>query len=265
MIDWLYQNFIWFEGRELYFFPYIFSVLLFRYLILSGGGYLVFWVWFPNFFKNRKIQKRPIKKGQILTEIKWSLSTLLINSCFGTFLLWLYFQNKTQVYVELNDYGYWYLGPSLVMYFLLHDAYFYWMHRALHTRFLLKHVHRIHHSSINPTPFAAFCFHPLEGFLEIAFVLPLMLLIPIHFFVLLIFLSLTHLFNVNGHLNYETLPPGAWDKWWGKWLTTGTHHNLHHQYYSCNYALYVRYWDQWAGTLDERTGKVFKTVTENKE
>ena len=44
------------------------------------------------------------------------------------------------------------------------DAYSYWKHRLLHTRFFFP-FHKTHHSFRNPTPFGGFAVGPLEAFL----------------------------------------------------------------------------------------------------
>jgi sterol desaturase/sphingolipid hydroxylase (fatty acid hydroxylase superfamily) len=33
-----------------------------------------------------------------------------------------------------------------------------------------------------------------------------------------------------------------------KLKTTSTHHNMHHQLFNGNYALYFTWWDKWMGT-----------------
>ncbi|GAB4400901.1 MAG: ferredoxin--NADP reductase [Microscillaceae bacterium] len=54
--------------------------------------------------------------------------------------------------------------------------------------------------------------------------------------------------NVLAHLGYEVYPQG-----WVKlpllqFKTASTHHNMHHQLFNGNYALYFTWWDKWMGT-----------------
>ena len=48
--------------------------------------------------------------------------------------------------------------PSLALLFAaahaFNDVFFYWTHRLLHTKWLYTHVHKIHHESFNPDPWA---------------------------------------------------------------------------------------------------------------
>jgi sterol desaturase/sphingolipid hydroxylase (fatty acid hydroxylase superfamily) len=50
----------------------------------------------------------------------------------------------------------------LFTYYVLHCIWFYFIHRLLHTRFLWRHIHYIHHSYINTNPYATFYAHPVE-------------------------------------------------------------------------------------------------------
>ena len=56
---------------------------------------------------------------------------------------------------------------------LLHDTYFYWAHRAMHHPKIYRHVHLVHHLSQNPSPWAAFAFHPFEAVIEAGIVVSL--------------------------------------------------------------------------------------------
>ena len=65
---------------------------------------------------------------------------------------------------------------------------------------------------------------------------------------MLIILTLMTICSVLNHTGYEILP-----RWWingflGRHLISAAHHNLHHQRYRCNYALYFRFWDKLMGT-----------------
>ena len=53
----------------------------------------------------------------------------------------------------------WYT-PILVL--LLNDVGYYWLHRALHWRPLMRTVHRVHHRTSHPTAVDALYIHPLE-------------------------------------------------------------------------------------------------------
>ena len=85
-------------------------------------------------------------------------------------VLWAAKNGLTQVYEPINKYGYGYYFFSILLMIVLHDTYFYWTHRAMHWKPLFKWVHKTHHLSINPTPFAAYAFHPIEAVVEIGII-----------------------------------------------------------------------------------------------
>jgi ferredoxin len=111
-----------------------------------------------------------------------------------------------------------------------------------------KIFHKVHHESTDPSPLTAFAFHPTEAVVEyfIGFVLPFLL--PLNFGVLITWQIFSMLNNVLGHLGYEVYPKG-WVKFpLLKFKTASTHHNMHHQLFNGNYALYFTWWDKWMGT-----------------
>jgi Delta7-sterol 5-desaturase len=239
------------------------AFLLLRHFGIAAGLYLAFWKVWPARFAPRRIQSdlRPTHEGE---EILWSLSTIGVQAIVGAGLFALFDRGYLRVYLDVTERGSLYFVGSIVALFVWHDAYFYWMHRVLHGRWLYEHVHLVHHRSTNPTPFSAFSFHPIEAVGEMAFLVPFLALVPTHPTALVLFLLITNFFAITGHLGYELGPAGAWDAWWGRWITTNTHHNLHHQFPNGNFALYLRYWDIWNGTLNAKTGGEFRRVTEGR-
>jgi Delta7-sterol 5-desaturase len=143
---------------------------------------------------------------------------------------------------------------------VMHDAYFYWIHRLMHHPGIFKWFHLVHHKSINPSPWAAFAFHPLEAIVEVGIIVVFLFTIPvtrIHLFVFFLFLMA---YNVYGHLGWELYPKNFQRSFIGKWINTSVNHNQHHQYFKGNYGLYFLWWDRWMGTLrkdyDERFDEV---------
>ncbi len=239
------------------FFFYVCTIVTLRYVLIAFPLYFVFWMWKPKGSQRYKIQPRDRIKPIPKTELLYSISTILVNGFFGMFLFWTYKQGWLKVYIGLETtWDFTYFVISIMLSMLIHDAYFYWAHRAMHTKWLFRKVHAVHHKSINPTPLSSYCFHPFEAFLEIFFLFPLLLVLPMHPYAIFTFLLLTFLFNVEGHTGIEFMPKWVWEVW----ITTPTHHNLHHQKFHCNYALYYRYWDEWFNTLYADTEKAFKDI-----
>jgi len=114
---------------------------------------------------------------------------------------------------------------------------------------LFNIFHLVHHKSTNPSPFAAYAFHPLEAILEAGIFVVFLFTLPVHFYHLFFFFLFMIIYNVYGHLGWELYPKGFSKHWLGKWINTSVNHNLHHQYFKGNYGLYFLFWDRLMGTI----------------
>ena len=153
---------------------------------------------------------------------------------------------------------------TFIWMFLFHDAYFYWVHRLMHTKALYRHVHKVHHLSTNPSPWTAYAFHPLEAVLE-ASILPIIAFtLPVHFTAVLYFFLFQIFYNVYGHLGYELYPKGFQKTRIGRWVNTSVAHNQHHSRFEGNYGLYLLFWDRMMGTLREDYEQNFDRATAGK-
>lgn len=251
-----------FGDRSWLFSLFVFVVLCARYVIISGAPYLLAWRIFSDKLAHRKIQTEKQKHLHIKSEVLWSLVSFTVFSIEAGIIHSLYIHGHTSLTMSWDSMPAYVHIIEFFSLLIIHDAYFYWSHRTLHHRLLFKYIHATHHKSVNPTPFAAFAFHPGEAFVEMAFLIPIIIWVPLYLGTLIIFLIVSHFFNVIGHLGYEFFPRSTWTSWWGSWNTTSTHHNLHHQQASSNYGLYCKLWDKWGGTLNPRTEPEFFRVAD---
>ncbi|MFN9951035.1 MAG: sterol desaturase family protein [Bacteroidota bacterium] len=134
---------------------------------------------------------------------------------------------------------------------MMHDTYFYFAHRVMHHKKLFTLFHLVHHKSTNPSPWAAYAFHPLEALVEVGIVVIFLFTVPIHKTHLMLFFLMMIVYNVYGHLGYELYPKGFHKTRIGKWINTSVNHNQHHQYFKGNYGLYFLFWDRVLGTIRE--------------
>ena len=236
-----------------------------RYALMAGLGYAIFYVWQRRAFLHRKIQQKVPNWAIMRHEISHSLVSAAIFALVALGIYGMRLQGWSKVYWEVSDYPLWYLPLSFVFLVVLHDAYFYWMHRALHHPKLFRIFHRVHHQSHNPTPWASLAFHPWEALAEIAILPILVLLVPFHPIALLAFASWSLIWNIIGHLGYELFPAGWVDHPIFKWINTSTHHNLNHKCGQGNYGLYFNWWDHWMGTNRPEYQERFRTITAGKQ
>jgi Delta7-sterol 5-desaturase len=184
----------------------------------------------------------------IRREIAYSISSMLIFAALGAGVFALVIQGHVVIYRQPERYGWWWLLASLPLLLLWHDFYFYWTHRLLHSPALFARVHGVHHRSRNPSPWAAYAFHPLEAVIN-GLVTPLALLaVPLHWSVVLLFSVHQIVRNAHGHLAVETMPRGFARHWFFGRFTTTTHHHLHHETARGNYGLWFTWWDRIGGT-----------------
>ncbi len=235
--------------------------IFFRYALLAGIGYLIFYRWRKQPLLHRKIQIKRPQLSAIWHDILHSVVTAVVFAAVGLGIYGLRLAGFTYVYTDVSEYGLAYLAGSFVVLVVLHDAYFYWLHRFMHHPQVFAWLHLAHHKSNNPTPWTSLAFHPLEALLEIAIIPILALFIPFHPLVLFAFATWSLVWNVIGHLGYELFPRGWVDHPVLKWLNTSTHHNMHHAYAKGNYGLYFNWWDKWMHTNHPTYEATFRAVT----
>jgi sterol desaturase/sphingolipid hydroxylase (fatty acid hydroxylase superfamily) len=181
-------------------------------------------------------------------EMAYSALTLAVFAALGCGVFALLLGGHMVIYRRPEEYGWVWLLASLPVMLLWHDFYFYWTHRLLHTPWWFRHVHGVHHRSRNPSPWAAYAFHPVEAVVN-GLVTPLALLaVPLHWSVMVAFGLHQILRNAHGHAAVETLPRGFVRHWLGGRFTTTTHHHLHHETARGNYGLWFTWWDRLCGT-----------------
>jgi len=122
---------------------------------------------------------------------------------------------------------------ALIIY-LWGDFHFYWTHRLLHTRWLYRSVHMIHHQSFNPDPFSGLSMHWVESAIYFSSAPMLAPVAPLWMF-RVISISLI-LLPLSGHWGM-----GKWD------IESSCNHYIHHAKFNWNYGSSTL-WDHIMGT-----------------
>jgi sterol desaturase/sphingolipid hydroxylase (fatty acid hydroxylase superfamily) len=132
---------------------------------------------------------------------------------------------------------------------LVYDFAYYWLHRLMHHKKLMKYVHAVHHEVHNPTAMESFYLHPIELFAGLALLISCTWLtgfilgpVSIYAFAVVFFIHST--LNITVH---SGLISGRW------WLFPVDHltqkHYIHHAgNYDNNYASLTPFWDMLFGT-----------------
>lgn len=240
-----------------------FLIIIGRYFLIAGLFYLLFYIWYPKKWAHRKISNKKYRPGQFKKEIKWSTLSAGIFSVSGTITVILWQKGFTYIYTEAGSYGWWYLPVSLLLIMFLQETYYYWMHRWMHKPSVFKRIHRVHHESNIPSPFTAFSFHPLEALLQAIFLPIIFMIVPVHYWVIIVLLSIMSITSVINHLDIEIYSEKP-QSLFNKWIIGSTHHSLHHKHYKYNYGLYFTFWDVLKNTQNPSFYSRFKGFAENK-
>jgi len=128
---------------------------------------------------------------------------------------------------------------------LVYDFAYYWLHRLMHHKKLMKYVHAVHHEVHNPTAMESFYLHPIELFAGLALLVACTWALgPVSIY------SFAVVFFIHSTLNI-TVHSGLTSKRW--WLFPIDHltkkHYIHHAgNYDNNYASLTPFWDMMFGT-----------------
>ena len=237
-----------------------FEIELTRYLIGAAGIALLYWL-LRRWTAPRRIQQRAATMADRRRELMLSVQTIAV---FGVVDLIAFALIAAGVIPISRAFDPGMIAVQLVALIIAHDAWFYWMHRGLHLRAMFRRAHAAHHQSRTPTSWASYAFAPIEAVFESLYVPVALLLLslfgPIYPLAIFIFLGHQIARNAIGHSGHELAWSGFTRSRWTGWLTTTTHHDLHHSEGRYNFGLYFTWWDRRMGTEHPRYHARFESV-----
>lgn len=120
------------------------------------------------------------------------------------------------------------------------DVHFYFAHRMIHTKFLYKYIHSVHHRNTDVEPFSGLCMHPLEHMFYYTCYAPC-LVFPFHPFIL---------FWMGVHV---VISPAASHSGYEDHFSADMIHYIHHRHTDCNYGVPQSVpFDKWFGTFRDQ-------------
>lgn len=192
-----------------------------------------------HFIKEFKIQKNhyPNKKEIYKSLILWLKSQILIDVPFTSLV---YLMNiSTEITKDPPKLGV--FVCDILISFLLMDCLFYVVHRLLHTNWLYKNIHKIHHEFKSPFVLVGQALHPIEHLLfALVSVIPIYLTSH-HLFTQHIIMIMVMMNNIDAHCGYKII---NFYKWSNGFLSGSTSHDLHHERFIVNYSIYTTIWDR---------------------
>jgi len=237
-----------------------------NYFVIAGIAFIIFYVLLKKKIFFKKIQLRFVRRKDYIREIVFSIVSIMIFTLPPVIMLKIdSIREHTTYYSDISTYGWFYFFAAFPIMLFVHDTYFYWLHRLIHHKALFSIIHLVHHKSTNPSPWAAYSFHPLEAILEAGVFVVFLFIMPINDLHLLVFFIFSLTYNVYGHLGYELYPKGFNKTWIGKWINTSVNHNMHHQYFKGNYGLYFTFWDRAMHTIRPEYDEKFEEVKSRKK
>jgi sterol desaturase/sphingolipid hydroxylase (fatty acid hydroxylase superfamily) len=225
-----------------------FGIQLITYVVTTAiiiQGYRLFW---NKGLSKYKIQKREASRADIRREIKSSLRTIVVFSLIYVGIDYGSAAGIFTIYSSIEPLGVTYMLASMVVIFVVQDAYFYWTHRLMHHRRLFGLFHRTHHKSVTPTAYACYSFDLPEAILHGIFWPLWLVVVPMQLVGILVAATLMFVRNVLGHSGVEIFAPAFQRSRWFGWFFTNTDHDHHHTTIQYNFGLYFAWWDRLMGT-----------------
>jgi sterol desaturase/sphingolipid hydroxylase (fatty acid hydroxylase superfamily) len=112
---------------------------------------------------------------------------------------------------------------KVVIYILLADMWFFFLHYFAHTKYIYSYVHKLHHKYTAPVAINALYANPIDfGIISIMSICIGPILIAGHIYTLIIYTFGTILINSISHSGYNIIAMSS--------------HDTHHQYFNCNYG-----------------------------
>lgn len=232
-----------------------------RYLLMVGLYYAAVYRVMREPLGAFKINKQDPTPKMMGSEIFWGLLNNVNFAVVGVVVYEFYKQGWLRVFLDFEAYPWIYHLLLVPVLLLLHDAYFFWIHWAMHKTRLGRWLrHDVHHGAHNVSPWSAFSVHPFEGLLEVAFRLITLMAIPMHPLDFLFFEILTFALNIIGHSGYEFFPRNFATSPVTRMKSCATFHYMHHQNGGTNLSLFFNHWDRLMGTLNPDYEKFYAQV-----
>ena len=192
-----------------------------------------------NLFKSFRIQSKSYQEAIFRKRMPLFLFNFVILLCVAGAGSYLIYDS-----IETSFTSLWIIGLQVLFAFIVDDAWFYFFHRWLHeNKFMLRHVHSIHHRATTPFPLEYLYAHPLEWMLGmigvgIGFAL-ILIVMPINVYAIWIFGLLRNLHEIHIHSDLElpffsNVP----------FLSKTKHHDDHHSKLAGNYASTFNWMDR---------------------
>jgi methylsterol monooxygenase/4-alpha-methyl-delta7-sterol-4alpha-methyl oxidase len=197
----------------------------------------------PQWARRYRIQNKPFNVEKTF----WpSLRATLVNNLILIPFLLISWPLLRLSGIHFGELPAWYVIVAQIVFFILLDDFlYYWMHRAMHKGWLLRHVHCVHHRIRNTSALDGNYFHWIEFVMTASLALVGPVLLGVHGYVLWLWIIVRQLEAADGHCGYDI----PWNP--THWLPVykgPVYHDFHHARFRGNYAGFLPYLDRFWGT-----------------
>lgn len=219
-------------------YPILFMLTIGYFAILYFGLSFLF-VFLCNLLRSynllHKITEAQASTQQVKSEILHSLKSIVV---FGFSSLPLIYCIRMGVITLMPNNFFTVIGGLLIL-TIWNEVHFFTIHRMMHNRFLMKHVHYIHHQSKVPTVFSIYSFHWFEAFLLSTVPITIAPFIALSPVAIALYPISSIILNLAGHCNHR-FGNGNGESW----VYFATHHHQHHHKGRKNYGFAFNFLDK---------------------
>lgn len=231
-----------------------------RYAIAATIVAVIVWALKRTSWRSRQIQARSPGFSDFRREFVASIGAIMVFVALNLFLNWGFDQGIFRRFPGTP--GLAVTAAMAVAMTIGHDAYFYWTHRAMHTRLLFRAFHRYHHRSVTPSPWTAYSLSTPEAAVSFAYIPLWLYVVPTPGDAVFAYVIFQIVRNVMQHAGLELHPRGWATHPLLKWIVTTTHHDMHHGgRFNHNYGAWFTWWDKMMGTEHPDYVATFERVT----
>lgn len=211
-------------------------------ILLFDGALMQFLTWAATSARFGKYRIRSSETYQIppvRKQVNTQLNNVLSLCIFGAYA---YFWGDTTLYAGWPSVTT--LIGEVLGVLMLYDFMYYFFHRLMHHRKLMKYVHRIHHCVRFPLANESIYLHPAENIGGLGLlILAILILGPISATSFLVIFFIHSVANIIVHSNLVFPHPAF--RLFNFWTRT---HDIHHNKVDHNFASLFPFWDQAFGT-----------------
>jgi sterol desaturase/sphingolipid hydroxylase (fatty acid hydroxylase superfamily) len=233
------------------FLPYWVAVYAINLFLYFATGWVL--VTIQNRHPERRIQQNRRGEKRMRKEIwqsVWSLTATAGCMAGGVFL-----SVKGYTVAEPLPLTWWLAALMFVISMVVFDAWFYWVHRLMHTKWLYR-FHTEHHRSVAPTVWSTYSDDWIDAFVMQSYYLWVVVILPIPVEVLIAHRLWDHFNGTIGHSGFEfyasplSRMPSP--------MVCVTFHDRHHSCFHYNFANFFSFWDRLCGTIDPKYDETVK-------